>query len=48
MELVELLHDGVGGAELQKREQSHPKHPLTYLNLHGPLLKNACSSHQFF
>jgi hypothetical protein len=26
---VELLHGGVRGAELEKREQSSPKHPLT-------------------
>jgi hypothetical protein len=25
---VELLHGGVRGAELEKREQSSPKHPL--------------------
>jgi hypothetical protein len=25
---VELLHDGVRGAELEKWEQSSPKHPL--------------------
>jgi hypothetical protein len=25
---TELLHDEVGGAELQKREQNSPKHPL--------------------
>jgi hypothetical protein len=27
---VELLHGGVCGAELEKREQSSPKHPLSH------------------
>jgi hypothetical protein len=30
---VELLHGGVRGAELEKREQSSPKHPLSIVVL---------------
>jgi hypothetical protein len=30
---IELLHGGVGGAELQKRERSSFKHPIVFVHI---------------
>jgi hypothetical protein len=43
---VELLHGGVRGAELEKREQSSPKHPLHVMSFE--IIFHKFLHHKFF